>query len=220
MIKELHGTRAVFLVGHGFDDWVRAVAESLPEVKMFPVDKGINLIDQDGEDPHYWLSITNAKIIARNIAEALGEINPKAGKEYETNLSLFLSKLEEADRGIKEMFANLSAKKLLTFHDGWRYFARDYGLEIIGTVEPANGGEPTPKQLIRLAEVISKYDIKVLFSEPAVSKTVAESVAGDFHLRIYELDPIGAPAGSASRQGYLELLMANAHTIHEALSYG
>lgn len=115
------------------------------------------------------------------------------------------------------MLSNLPVRKIITFHDGWRYFARDYGLEVVGSVEPSQGSEPTPKRLTHLADVIREQKIKVLFSEPAVSKTVAESLAKDFHLRLYELDPMG---GSSNRKSFLDLMMANAHTIREALIHG
>ena len=153
-IKKLKGVRVVFMIGHDFDGWVRAIGESLPEVKIVTVDEGINFIGAPEEDPHYWLSIANGKIIAENITRALTELDPDNGDEYQTNLDLFLTKLDNADRDIHKMLLNFPTRKAVTFHDGWRYFARDYGLEIVGNVESSEGSEPTPKQLVRLAEVV------------------------------------------------------------------
>lgn len=216
-IKELEGARIIFVIGHGFDDWVKTIGESLPKAKTFTVDSGIDLVKPGSEDPHYWLSIANAKIIAKNIAHALSELEPEKKDQYEGNLARYLERLSEADRSIRKMFSDLPVRKIITFHDGWRYFARDYNLEVVGNVESSQGGEPTPKRLTHLADVIREQKIKVLFSEPAVSKAMAESVAGDFHLRLYELDPMG---GSSNRKSFLDLMMANAHTIREALHDG
>ena len=216
-VKELEGARIIFVIGHGFDNWVKALGESLQKAKTFAVDNGINLVKSGGEDPHYWLSIANAKIIAKNIAHALSELEPDKKDQYESNLVRYLGQLDETDKSIRKMLSNLPTRKIMTFHNGWRYFARDYDLEVAGNVEPSQGGEPTPKHLTHLADVIREQKIKVLFSEPAVSKTVAESVAGDFHLRLYELDPMG---GSSNRKSFLGLMLANAHTIREALSHG
>ncbi|MBI4372869.1 MAG: zinc ABC transporter substrate-binding protein, partial [Candidatus Omnitrophica bacterium] len=85
-----------------------------------------------------------------------------------------------------------------------------------GTVEPSLGGEPTPKRLAHLDDLIREHQIKVLFSEPAVSKAVAESVAKDFNVRLFELDPIGGSSGA----DFLDLMKTNAEVVHEALSYG
>lgn len=216
-VKELEGTQIIFVIGHGFDDWIKAVGESLPGAKTVAVDEGIDLVEPGSEDPHYWLAITNAKIIAKNIAHALMELKPERKEQYQMNLVRYLEQLDETDRSIRKMLSNLPVRKIITFHDGWRYFARDYGLEVVGNVEPHQGGEPTPKRLTHLADVIREQKIKVLFSEPAVSKTVAESLARDFHLRLYVLDPMG---GSSNRKSFLDLMLANAHTIHEALTYG
>jgi len=180
------------------------------------VDEGINFASSNGQDPHYWLSIANAKIIARTVAEIFSEIDPALAAEYQANLDRYLLKLERADQMIRDLLRDLPVKKIITFHDGWRYLARDYGLEILGNVEPSPGKEPTPRQLAELQNVISKFEVKVLFSEPAVPRSVAQSIAEDFHLRLYELDPIG----SEGNRGYLDLMITNARIIHEALRYG
>lgn len=216
-VKELEDARIIFMIGHGLDDWVRAIGESLPKAKMFTVDSGIDLGKFGAEDPHYWLSIANAKIIANNIAHALAELEPGKKDQFQSNLDRYIRQLDETDRSIRKMLSNLSARKIITFHDGWRYFARDYGLEVVGNVESSQGSEPTPKRLTHLADVVREQKIKVLFSEPAVSKMEAESLAQDLHLRLYELDSMG---GSGNRRSFLALMLANAHTIREALSYG
>ena len=216
-VKELEGSRIIFMIGRGLDNWVKASGESLSKVKTVTVDEGIDLVKLGGEDPHYWLSIANAKIVAKNIARALAELEPEKKDQFQSNLDRYLRQLDETDRSIRKMLSNLPARKIITFHDGWRYFARDYGLEVVGNVESSQGSEPTPKRLAHLGNVIREQKIKVLFSEPAVSKTVAESVAKDFQLRLYELDPMG---GSGNRKSFLGLMLANAHTIREALSNG
>ncbi|MBI4372909.1 MAG: zinc ABC transporter substrate-binding protein [Candidatus Omnitrophica bacterium] len=215
-IKELEGTRIVFVIGRGFDDWIKAVAESLPLAQAVAVDRGIDFIKPGSEDPHYWLSITNAKIVAKNIAHKLAELEPHNKNRYEANLARYLSQLDEVDQNIRNLLSNLRARKIMTFHNGWQYFAREYGFEIVGTVEPSLGGEPTPKRLAHLDDLIREHQIKVLFSEPAVSKAVAESVAKDFNVRLFELDPIGGSSGA----DFLDLMKANAEVVHEALSYG
>lgn len=214
-IKDLEGVKVLLMIGRGFDDWVKVIGESLPQVKMIAVDEGIDLVPSTAGDPHYWLSIANAKMIAKTIAEVLSEADSGGAEEYQANLNRYLSKLGECDRKIRDLLADLPARKIITFHDGWRYFARAYDLEILGTVEPSPGQEPTPRQLAELHDGVSNDRIRVLFSEPAVSKIVAESLAGDLDLRLYELDPIGTEGVTS----YLGVMLRNAEIIHGALTY-
>ena len=217
MIRELEGVRAFFVVGHGFDDWLDQVYESLPQATKVTIGEGVRLIDEQGADPHYWLSITNAKVIARNIADTLASLSPEQKEVFEANLKDYLDVLEETGREIGRLFADLRTKKMITFHSAWRYFAEDYGLEIVGSVEHPTGGEPTARHLSGLAKTIRETGVSVLFLEPARSRSVAESFARDFGLDLYELDPIG---GTSETSSYHAMMLANARVIREALGHG
>ncbi|MBI4358673.1 MAG: zinc ABC transporter substrate-binding protein [Candidatus Omnitrophica bacterium] len=214
-VKALEGVRAVFVVGHGFDDWIKTISESLPGAALLNVDEGIDLIGDKDKDPHYWLALTSAKTIARTIAERLGELEPAEHDRYQANLDAYLAKLEEGDQVIRNISSHLASRKIMTYHDGWRYFARDYGLEIVGTVESSQGNEPTPKRLAKLTQLVSRHRLKVLFSEPGVSKDVASSLAQDLNLKLHVLDPIGGRDGPT--RSYLDLMVVNARVIGEAI---
>lgn len=217
MIRKLEHVRAIFVVGHGFDDWLIGAYESLPQARKVMVGEGVQLIDEQGVDPHYWLSISTAKVIARNIANALATLYPERRETFEVNVKSYVGVLEETDREIERLFADLETRKMVTYHNAWRYFAKDYGLQIVGTVEHPTGGEPTPKHLMELAKSIQESEIKVLFLEPTASRSVAESFAQDFGLKLYELDPIGGPFETSSYHG---MTLENARVIQKALGHG
>jgi len=214
-VKQLNNVRAIFMIGHGLDDWVSKVIEAAPGARLVVVDEGIQLEGSAHPNPHYWLSVRNAKIIARNITRALSEINSGRASEYEGRLGRYLIQLDELDEKIKTLFSDLSNRNMITFHDGWGYFASDYGFEILGSVEACLDQGPTPKRLAELFETARAKNVKVLFSEPAVPREMAESVARDGHFKLYQLDSIGRPG-----QSYVDLILENAHTIHKALSGG
>ncbi len=214
-VKQLNEVRVIFVIGHGLDDWVGRIVETAPETRLVVVDQGISLLDAPHVNPHYWLSVKNAKIIAANIARALSEIDPERAGEYEGRLGRYLIQLGELDEKIKTLFSGLSDRNMITFHDGWGYFASDYGFEILGSVEACLDQGPTPKRLAELFETARSGNIKVLFSEPAVPKEMAESVARDGRFKLYQLDPIGRPG-----QSYVDLILENARTIHKALNGG
>lgn len=212
-VKDLEQAKIVFAIGHRFDDWVKGIGESLPDVRVMMVDQGIPLIKTDTVDPHYWLSISNAKHIAQTVCSLLIELDSQNQEVYQRNLESYLSKLDETDQMFKEMFEGLPTRKLLTYHDGWRYFARDYGFEVIGNIESSEGAEPTPRKLAELSKAVKQFQIKALFSEPEVPKDIARSFAEDLGLNVYELDPLGKTLEGGT---YLDLMIKNANVICKA----
>jgi zinc transport system substrate-binding protein len=236
-VLQLRGARIVFRIGHGLDDWTDAIVEVLPNVKRVVVDKGVRLIEAGAEEhstpeeeghgdeghshagvnPHYWLSISNGKTIARNVAEEIIRLDPPNEGYYRTNLKAYEVKLDAAKQEIESRLRNLPNKKIITFHDAWPYYAEEFGLEIVGSFEPFPGKQPTPRYLAELQKKIQGNNVKALFSEPQLSSETIGALANDMGLKLYVLDPEG---GSEGRESYIGLLKHNADIIAEALSDG
>ena len=210
-VKELDGIKIIFVIGEGFDDWLRPVLEQQANKQLIPVHSGIRLLPKD---PHYWLSIQNAKLIAQNIARALSEQYPENKRSYETNLIRLMDRLNQTDSEIRLLLAQVRHKEMITFHDSWNYFANDYGLKVVATVEASEAAEPRPKRLAKMSKLVQTYHIKSLFTEPPVNVSLARTVAGDLGLKVYELDPLGFKDEKAD---YPTLVLANAKVILEGL---
>ncbi len=212
MIKELNGSAVIFRIGAAFDDWIAGISENLPNVRLVLLNQNIQLINQD---PHYWVSVRNAKAIVEQIAKTLTEIDSANGEKYQNNLKRYLAELDQTDLKITGQLKSLATKEMITFHDGWRYFARDYGLVILDTIETSEGQEPTPKRLMRLQKVIREHNIRVLFIEPALPRSLVESIAQEFRLTLVPLDPLGA---EKENRKFIDLMTNNSRRISEALS--
>jgi zinc transport system substrate-binding protein len=217
-IQELKHCRLVFLVGNHLDDWAMDIPSTMGKMKMAVVDQNIDFLGGETKDPHYWLSIQNAKVIARNMAQSLSEIDPASRETYSSNLKEYLSKLGQADDEMSRLFSGLTQKKMITFHNAWSYFARDYGFEIIGNVEPAEGRDPTPRHLEHMIKKMRADNIHALFIEIQVANHAqAKSFAEDNHLKLYELDPVG---GAEDRQSFVDMMLYDARVIYEAQKNG
>lgn len=212
-VGEFQGAQIIFAIGHGFDDWLRSAEESFSGARVITVDSDIDLIKDGTIDPHYWLSLRNARQIAENIAR---ELTPLVSKKEAVgaNLKRYLEQLSETDRRIEALFSDLGVRKMVMAHNAWAYFARDYNLEILGSIEPRGHGEPTPKHLTELGKLVRREGVRALFIQPQIPKDIIQAFAEDFHLRIYELDPI-----ESFREGesYAELMLQNARIIREAV---
>lgn len=241
-VKQLVNTKIIFKIGV-VDDWVDPVSDSINEAKILTVNKNINLIknidldhtnsdeyidenntehDSDNEDhehdtvfdPHYWLSISNAKTIAQNIYNQVSAADPENKAFYKLNLENYLVQLDQLSIESKSKLSKLENKKIIIFHDAWQYFTKEYDLEILATFQPSPGKQPTPQDLKLLANLIQENNIKVIFTEPQLSSDTIEPFVKDFDLQIFVLDPLG---GVEDRNSYIDLMKYNVDTVHEAL---
>jgi len=185
-------------------------------VCKFEYKESNNDIDREhGEyDPHYWLSIENAKIIAKNITDKLKELDPASASVFQKNLDNYQDRLVNLKKESEAKVKNLSSNILVTTHNAWSYFADEFNLETVGTFQASPGKEPTPQELTELQELIEKHNVQALFSEPQLSEAVLKPFADDTGLKIYVLDPLG---GSDNRNSYLEMIQYNVDTIYNAL---
>jgi len=143
----------------------------------------------------------------------LSAIDPAHADLYNKNSKRYQQELLRLDDELKKTCAALKNNKIIVFHDGWRYFAAAYGLEIIAIFQPAPGREPAPRDLQKLYAQARTYKIKALFSEPQLPTASLEPLLEDLGLRLFVLDPLG---GAASGDSYIELLRRNVQTILRA----
>lgn len=86
--------------------------------------------DEAEYDEHVWLSLKNAKILCKSIADCLSVADPANKELYENNLQGYISKLDALDKEYEAAVSNASVKIIL-FGDRFpfRYMTDDYGLD-------------------------------------------------------------------------------------------
>lgn len=232
----LSGSSIIFLIGHGLDHFAEdLVRDNNPEIKIVDVDRNIilrkgkdehesslnnNIITKinahdgeeegDGYDPHYWLSLSNASQIAKNITEELILLDNANKSYYTENYNKFIDKVNQTMSQAKAKIEPIKEKvKLVTFHDAFGYFAEELGIEVVATIEPFPGKEPTPAYIAEVGEIIQEKNIKVLFKEPTLPDTIVNALANDYNVKVETLDPI---EGSINHS-FLDAYMYNIDTI-------
>jgi zinc/manganese transport system substrate-binding protein len=146
------------------------------DIPTTKVDRSMGDIHPQG-NPHYWLPPGNAKIIAREIAQRLEQIDPEGRAEYEKNLATFNGRVDAKLKEWAPMVAKLKGVKVATYHKSWSYVSQWLGLEEIGYVEPKPGIPPDPQHLARLIGVMKQEGAKLLLVEDFYNKSVASLVA-------------------------------------------
>lgn len=232
-VKNVQKAVMFIKIGYGLDDWTDKIAQSVDEsLPIKDVSAGIMLREAEEEhgdeeeekgagrpeglDPHYFLQLENGARIANTIAGFYSAADSKNAATYRANADRYAKALREEDVRLKQQFAALPNKKIVTFHDAWHYFAEHYSLEIAGTFEPFPGREPSPQYLADFIKQVREDNIKVLLTEPQFSSEAISQVAADLGVRLGVLDPIGGMSPQTSN--YLDLIKTNAVTIIAALS--
>jgi len=199
--QTLSGARLLVANGLGLDDWLvplaqAAGAESVPLLELGEDAAGIGYIEggEDGEEeaeeegahghavnPHVWLDVAYARTYVPLLAAALADVDPDGATTYEANSLAFDARLAELDGWIDQQFATLpaDARRVVSFHDAFPYFARAYGLEIVGVVVPVPGQEPSAGEVAQLVEAIRAAGVRVILAEAQFSDRLARTIADE-----------------------------------------
>ena len=219
-MKTLEKADAFVINGAGMEDFMDKVTEQQKKLKVIDASRGIELIhdDEEGDNPHVWLSVTDAITQVRNIADQLKEADPAHAAAYEKNAVAYIEKLTSLKSEMHAALDNVPHKDIVTFHEAFPYFAKEFNLNIIGVVEREPGTEPTPTELQETIEQVNALPTKVLFTEPQYSPAAAETIARETGAKIYTLDPVvTGEATPAAKNAYIDTMKKNMKTLQEAL---
>lgn len=163
------------------------------------------------EDPHIWLSPENAKTMAANICHELSHHYPQYETVFEANLTTLLADLDALQAYGEEQLSALSCRELITFHDGFGYFAESFDLTILRAVEEESGSEASAGELIDLVEEVRHHSLPAVFTERNGSVSAAGVIAAETGAEVYELDMVMAS------DSYFDSMYYNIDTVKEAL---
>ena len=213
------------LEGH---DWMRVQAENAQKPLVTCVEglDPLEIDEGDGvqHDPHAWFSPANAVVYVRNIFEGLSQIDPDHREEYQARAELAIDELRTLDRWIRRQVSQIPANRrvLVTSHDAFNYFCRDYGFEAASPIGWSTGqeigGGITAEARQETVDSIREHGVKAIFVETSVNQQLIEQIAEDAGVAIGgELysDSMGGP-GTAG-ETYAGMMRENVITIVMAL---
>jgi ABC-type Zn uptake system ZnuABC Zn-binding protein ZnuA len=128
-------------------------------------------------NPHLWTDPTYADSYARIIRDDLSQRDPTNASYYAGNYRKFHAMIARFDKAMRTSFATIpvSDRKLLTYHDAYAYFGRDYGWKIIGAIQVSSFDDPTPKEVVRLIDQVRAEHVPAIFgSEVFPSPVLAQ----------------------------------------------
>lgn len=207
-MKAIDRSDVIVMSGAGLEDFM-ADALAQKDVPVIDCSANVDLLpalghhhhdDEDENDhevdPHYWLDPRRAERMIANISQGLGLDEP------------ILPELCLVDIG--------SLPPLITFHDGFQYFADALGLELLASIEEDEGSEASAKELEKIIALVEEYNVPAIFVEKNGSRRSADVIARETGCKVYELDLIMSGNG-VGIEPYIQAMEQNLATIKEAL---
>jgi zinc transport system substrate-binding protein len=236
-VQKIAKADVLVINGAGLEGWLQRGIKSAGKKDLLIVDTsaGIDLItgldvrplpgvrsepdsDAGGPNPHIWLSPANAIKQVEHIRDALVSRDPGNAETYRTNAGAYIRQLNGLDSQIRTATASLPNKNLITFHDTFPYFARDYGFHVVATFEEFPGKEPSPRTIEELRKIIAAGNVSALFSEPQYSPKAMQVIGKEFKVPVVQLDPM--ETGDGSKDFYERVTRKNLDALVAAFHGG
>jgi len=202
-LSKLSRSELYMRIGYvGFElSWMEKISSVNPHMKIVDLSRGIDLIHEEEEDPgdhhdhshggidpHIWMSVINAKIIARNVYNELIQLFPAEEEKMKNKLSEFNDELDTLQDSVAKHMKDLEQRNFLIYHPALSYFARDYDLHQY-PIE-IEGKTPSPAHLKRLTDLSQEKNISAIFVQSQFDIRNAEVLADEIDAEIVQFNPL------------------------------
>lgn len=203
--------------GAGMESFMTKVTDQLPKLTVLDSSTNVpRITDETGEvNPHMWVSISSYIIQVQNIAAGLEKADPAHAAQYRKNADVYLKKLENLRTRMHTALDPLPNRNIITFHEAFPYFAKEFDLNIVQTVQREPDSQPSAKELAESIRLIRSSGAKAVFAEPQYEQSAAKIIAQESGASMYSLDP--AATGSNDVNAYLDAMEKNMQTLQRAL---
>jgi ABC-type Zn uptake system ZnuABC Zn-binding protein ZnuA len=224
----------IFLNGLELEDPTKKLADENKKAEAEIVELGAETIApdeyiydfsfprEDGKpNPHLWTNPPMAKRYAEIIRDTMVEKDPENASVYRANTASFLELVDEFDQAMRTSFATLARerRKLLTYHDAYAYFAKEYGWQVIGAIQVSNFEDPTPREVAELIDQVKAEKVPAIFGSEVFPSPVLTQIGREAGVRYVDVlrdDDLPGEPGDAHHSWY-GLMRFDYRTIVEAL---
>ena len=234
-MKKLERADIIAVNGAGLEEFLED-ALAATDARVIDCSLGVELLenlshsheeeDQEGHDhghwdPHYWMDPENARIMLANLRNHLVIIDADYAAEYEENARLSDAALRSCQGSIQDIWDEYSSQpgerpRLITFHDGFQYFARAFDLELLASIEEEAGSEASAHEIVEITELVREYRIPAIFTEVSGSDATAKAIGRETGCGVYQLDMVMSGEGTGV-EDYERAIVQNLRTVAEVL---
>lgn len=166
-------------------------------------------------NPHYWLGTDNGRRIAQAIQRKLAEMSPGDGPYFAQRYADFDRRLADAEKRWKAAMAPYNGLKIVSYHRSWTNFTDEFGLDVIGYIEPKPGIPPSPAHTIELIQEMKRQQVKVIIMEPYFDSRTPNAIARGTGGSVAILAP--SVGGHKEVTDYFKLFDYNVNKVVDAI---
>jgi len=211
--------------GLGLDDWlektIRSASNGAPIVKLAVDLEGVVLLPGEtpaAQNPHLWMDVAYATLYATRIAARLQEMDTTHAAQIAVTSAAYVEQLADLDVWVREQIGTVPAgdRQFVMFHDALPYFARAYGLTVVGVAVEAPGQDPSAGEIAALIDAIRATGVKAIFSEDQFPTTLVDQIGRETGATV-EADLFTDSLGDDPITSYEALIRWNVEQIVTAL---
>ena len=232
-MKAIEAADVIVMNGVGLEDFM-ADALSTSDAPVIDCSEGVALLpalgheghDHDTEyDPHIWMDPERAAQMVENIRAGLAQADPDHAETYATqafDASFLLQNWYSVKLDViasEQPDLQFPHRELITFHDGFQYFAEAFDLDLLKAIEEEEGSEASAAEIKEIVGLVQDYDIPAIFTEKNGSDATAQTIARETGCEVFQLDMIMSGDGT-DLSAYEEAISKNVETIVNALGEG
>ncbi len=172
-------------------------------------------------NPHLWMNVQYAREYAQLMRDWFSEADRANAAYYSANFDRLAANLDDLDARIKAVVPTVPGanRKLLTYHDSWAYWARQYGFEVIGAVQASDFSDPSPKDMAEIIDQIRASGVPAVFGSEVFPSAVLEQIAAETGVAFIEDLRDDEPPGAqdAPEHTYMGMLRKDMEIMMDAL---
>lgn len=240
-MKKVEQADIMVINGAGLESFIEKIIKERPQLKIIEASKGLELLngesshesgdieeDEHEEDSeqkdhehsvnaHVWVSITGAIAEVKNIGEQLAAADPDNAEKYRKNTEEYVKKLEAQREKMLNALKGIENRNIVTFHEAFPYFAKEFDLNVIEIIETEEGSSPSAGELAGKIKKIKESNVKALFTDPQNVTNIVQTVSKETGIKVYELDPVVTGPEEPDLDAYIKAMDKNLDVLLEAL---
>jgi ABC-type Zn uptake system ZnuABC Zn-binding protein ZnuA len=229
--EKLADADLILMNGLGLDEWVLTLLEGAGKTEADVLELGEDLVGFEyiesteeepatddhghgGTDPHIWLDPAGAQLYMERIAQRVSDDRADLADRIALAFGEGVDQLTALKNDIAAKYAAIPARKrkIVTFHDAFGYYARAYGITIVGVAVEAPGQDPSVQEIAALIEAIRAAGVTSIFSEVQFPSKVLDQIATETGAVVLE-DLYSDALGAAPADTYVGAMQRNAEAI-------
>ena len=231
-MKKIEGADVIVLSGADLEEFMEdalaasdaAVIDCSEEVALLENADHVHAEGDDGHDhghwdPHYWMDPENMVQVVGNLQSGLIQVDPDNQNRYQENAQEAAVLLNSWSAALQDMVqeaqetGGIEIAGLVTFHDGFRYFAQALGLPLLASIEEEEGSEASAKEINEITALVKEHRLPVIFTEVNGSDATAQAISRETGCAVAQLTMLMDGPEDGTLETYYEGLQGNVAAI-------